>query len=103
MKNSEFKIGSHIMVQGYKGVVEEIYTYKEYKVDFEGKILGNGLELVDDDNAENMKAKGYNLVPTGRTGTYFKVSFKDEENIKDTVYDNGTYGCIDDFEEFGTW
>lgn len=103
MLNKEFKIGSHIVVHGYKGIVEEITNCKEYKMDYKGRVMGNGLAILSDANAEETIAKGYTLIPTGRTATYFTVSFENEPSLKKTSYNGGSYGCLDEFENYGTW
>lgn len=103
MKNSEFRVGSHISVYGNHGIVKAIERLKEYKVDYMGQVIGNGLNVLSDESVERMRAKGYTCEPTGRTATYFTVSFETEESLKGTSYDGGTYGCLDEFGDYGTW
>ena len=69
MKNSEFKVGDNIIVQGNREKIAEI---------------------------ENV------FTETGRTATYFKVYFLGAD-LKGTGYDGGWYGCIDDYEMYGTF
>lgn len=101
MRNSEFKIGDHILVVGNRGIVKDICKCKEVKYGFNGKNCG--VQTMTDENIADIIEKGYSVEYTGRTATYFTVSFDTEESLKNTAYDNGTYGCIDDFENFGTW
>lgn len=104
MENKYFNVGDHISVYGNKGIITGITHCKEYNISFNGKPLrGNGLEVLTDDAAAATKKNGYTLIETGRTATYFKVDFSNEESLKGTVYDGGEYGCLDDFENYGTW
>lgn len=99
MNNKNFKVGDHILVQGNKGVVEELCYSKEYKC----KNLFSGTKILTDETKENLIAKGYELEPTGRTHTSFKVDFKNEESLKNTTFNHGWYGCLDEFEMYGIW
>jgi len=101
MKNKEFKLGDHILVQGNRGTVESITNMVEYNAKYDGKDLRN--YVLSDEQANNMLIKGYELTATGRTATYFKVNFDSEELLKNTGYNHGTYGCIDEYEMYGTW
>lgn len=103
MKNKDFRINDNIIVQGYRGKIINITNCIEYKISYNNEIIGNGLTVLTIENAEETIKKGYTLTPTGRTATYFQVKFNDDEDIKNTAYDSGTYGCIDDFECFGTY
>ena len=100
MKNSEFKVGSHILVQGHKGIVEEITRQKECKYFYKGK--EGETVCLEDNQIEDMIQRGFVVEETGRTRTLFKIEFVDE--LKHWgQYNHGTYGCLDDYEEYGTW
>lgn len=103
MKNKDFKVNDNIIVQGYKGKIIEIINCLQYEISYNGKPVHNGLTVMTNEAAQKTIANGYTLIPTGKTATYFKVKFNDNENIKNTVYDNGTYGCLDDYEMYGTY
>lgn len=103
MNNKSFKVGDNIIVSGFRGVVESISNCNEYRVSYNGKVLGNGLEVFDATTAEACRAKGYTLEPTGRTATYFTVCFDDNDELKNSSYNHGTFGCLDDFENYGTF
>lgn len=102
MKNSEFTVGSHILVYGNKGIVESITRCKEYKASINSKLCISEYVLTEED-ASDMRNRGYELIPTGRTETHFKVSFDTEEHLKNTSYNHAVYGCLDEFENYGTW
>lgn len=101
MKNKHFKVGDHILVYGNKGIVKEIYNCKEYKVEYKTTYVDT--TCYSDENIKHMIAKGYTVTPTGRTATYFKVKFLSETGLENTAYDNGEYGCLDEYESYGTW
>lgn len=101
MKNSEFKVGSHILVQGNRGIVENITRCKEYDATLTG--LCRDTYVLTDENYKKMAEDWKGLKPTGRTATYFTVSFDTEDRLKNTTYNHGTYGCLDEFENYGTW
>lgn len=101
MKNSEFKIGSHITVYGNKGIVENITKCKEYECSYNNKKIDTS--VYTEEAVEAMRKKGYILIETGRTATYFTVDFESEKQLKNTAYDHGCYGCIDEYENYGTW
>ena len=102
MKNSEFKIGSHITVCGNRGIVENIVNYKEYICIYNGKKIDRKLLYTKEEAEEKLK-NGYTLIATGRTATYFKLDFSNEKQLKNTVYDHSYYGCVDDYENYDTW
>lgn len=99
----EFKIGDHITAYGNKGIVKDITRCKEYKVDFDGYSIGNGLDIISDIAYEEMKNNGYNMIPTGRTATYYKIKFINGSGLENTTYDNETYGCLDEYTDYDTW
>lgn len=103
MKNKDFKINDNIIVQGYKGKILEITNCLQYEILYDGKPVYNGLTVVTEETAKEMVSRGYTLTPTGETATYFKVKFNDTENVKNTAYDGGTYGCLDKYEMYGTY
>lgn len=99
MRNKDFSVGDHITVYGFKGIVEKILNCKEYKVDR----LCRDTMVISDEEAKELENKGYTLVETGRTATYFTISFDTDEGLKNTSYNHGSYGCLDEFENYGTW
>ena len=103
MKNTEFRIGDHIAVYGNKGIVRDIEHLKEYELSYNGQKIGNGRAVMTDENAADTAARGYTVTPTGRTATYFTVTFENEPGLAGTHYDGGVYGCLDGFENYGTW
>lgn len=103
MKNSEFTVGSHILVHGNKGIVEGITRCKEYKALLFNRQLCKSEYVLTEEDASDMRNRGYELIPTGRTATYFTVSFDTEEYLNNTSYNHAQYGCLDEFENYGTW
>lgn len=103
MKNKDFRIGDNIIIHGYKGKIIEITNCLQYEISYNGKPVSNGLTVITDEAARETISNGYTLIPTGETATYFKVKFNDTEDIKNTVYDNATYGCLDKYEMYGTY
>lgn len=101
MKNSEFKVGSHISVYGHKGIVVSIDRCLEFELSYDGKNLGT--HCFNAKQALETAGRGYTLIATGRTATYFIVSFENDEYLKGTGYDNAEYGCLDEFSNYGTW
>lgn len=102
MYNKEYKIGSHISIHGYNGIVEKIINCKEYEVSYKNNLIDKQM-ILSDENVKAMLQKEYALKSTGRTATYFIVSFNNEESLKNTAYNGGCYGCLDEYEEYGTW
>ena len=103
MKNKDFKINDNIIVQNYKGKITNIINCKQYEISYNGEKVNNGLTVLTDTAARKTIENGYTLKPTGKTATYFTVKFNDNEDIKHTVYDNAVYGCLDEFETYGTY
>lgn len=103
MKNKDFRIGDNIIVHGYKGKIIEITNCLQYEISYNGKLVHNGLTVMTDEAAQKTIENGYTLIPTGETATYFKVKFNNDEDIKNTAYDNGTYGCLDKYEMYQTY
>ena len=102
MKNKDFRIGDNILVCGNKGIIAEINNFCEYYIEYNGKPVNDGKTFLTDEDAIETIKNGYTLKPTGKTATYFKVNFI-EESLKNTCYDGGFYGCLDEFENYGTW
>lgn len=101
MKNSELKVGSHITICGNKGIVEKVTKCKEYEYSYKDHVIGTS--VFTDEAVKVMEEKGYTLVYTGRTATYFDVDFSNDSRVKGTPYDHGCYGCVDEYENYGTW
>ena len=102
MRNSEYRVGSHITVEGNRGIVEEIERYRCYNVSFNGKAIDNRPRPYSEEDVIRMRSQGYEMEETDETTTYFTVSFKGTD-LEGTSYDGGTYGCNDAFECYGTW
>lgn len=101
MRNKDIKVGGHISVYGNRGIVTSVEHLNEYDIKYNGKEVDTG--CYREDAVESMRSRGYTVSPTGRTGTYFTVDFSNEPSLKGTPYDGGSYGCLDDFECYGTW
>ena len=100
MYNQNYEVGSHIAIQGRKGIVEEIYKTRQCKYYFDGKKCG--IQNFSNQQIQEMAERGYKFQETGRTHTTFTVKFLDKDLIK-TPYNHGHYGCWDDVEHFGKW
>ena len=86
MNNKNFKVGSHILVQGNMGIVEEITNCVEYKVSYGYEDCGE--RILTEEQTQDMLERGYKLTATGRTATYFKVNFENEflqERVKELL------------------
>lgn len=104
MNNKKFRVGDNIIVQGYKGKIIKITNCLQYEISYKGKsINSDGLTVLTSEAAQQTIERGYTLIPTGETATYFKVKFNDTEDIKNTAYDCGTYGCLDKYEMYQTY
>lgn len=101
MNNKEIKVGGHVTVCGYRGIVTSVDHLAEYQIGYDGKPVDTGCYGAE--QVKDMVSRGYTATPTGRTGTYFTVDFSNEPSLKGTPYDGGCYGCLDDFECYGTW
>lgn len=101
MQNSEFEIGSHIIVHGNRGIVESITKCKEYTCIYNSKKIDKAL-LCTKEEAETLRKDGYTLIATGRTATYFKIDFSLEKQLKNTAYNHTYYGCVDEYENYDT-
>lgn len=101
MNNKEIKVGSHVAIYGYRGIVTSVEHLGEYHIEYDGKDVDTGCYSTL--SVEDMRSRGYTVTATGRTGTYFTVDFSGEPSLKGTAYDGGHYGCLDDFECYGTW
>lgn len=101
MKNKDIKVGVNVTVCGYRGVVTSVERLGEFQIEYDGKPVGTGCYSME--AVESMRSRGYTVTPTGRNGTYFTVDFSGEPSLKGTAYDGGCYGCLDDFECYGTW
>lgn len=100
MLNKDFKVGSHITIWGNRGIVEEVERRKEFKYSYEGEFCGTA--CWNDEQAEEVRQRGYTVEETGRTYSSFKVEFVDD--LKHWgQYNHGHYGCLDEFECYGTW
>ena len=96
---NEFKVGERIRVYGSEGIVTGIHKELAGQLYYDGKPCG-GESHYSEKNLKAIEPKGYTFEQTG-TCTYLQVAF--DGDLKNTAYDGGWYGGLDDVVAYGEY